>query len=111
MPMRLCLCLCACACHGMPVLVPVLVPVCLCLYACACIPVPVCLFLPAWQMEKLARAQYQARRDPKDCALLYVALDRKSVLQGLMKLSRDDRDKKLVDFLARDFTVREGRSS
>ena len=87
------MCLCACAC--------MLVPVCLCLYLC----------LPAWQMEKLARAQYQARRDPKDCALLYVALDRKSVLQGLMKLSRDDRDKKLVDFLARDFTVREGRSS
>ena len=73
--------------------------------ACPLVPVRLCLY--PYQMEKLARAQYQARRDPKDCALLYIALDRKSVLQGLMKLSRDDRDKKLVDFLARDFSVGE----
>ncbi|CAI5525634.1 unnamed protein product [Closterium sp. Naga37s-1] len=66
---------------------------------------------PQIQMERVARAQYQQRRDPKDCALLYMVLDRRSVLHGLLKLSRDDRDKKLVDFLGRDFTVRLFRSN
>ncbi|KAL2650756.1 hypothetical protein R1flu_018884 [Riccia fluitans] len=54
-------------------------------------------------MEKVARTHYLEKRDPKDCALLYVALDRRSVLAGLFKLSRDQRDKPLADFLARDF--------
>ncbi|CAI5469053.1 unnamed protein product [Closterium sp. Yama58-4] len=63
------------------------------------------------QMERVARAQYQQRRDPKDCALLYMVLDRRSVLHGLLKLSRDDRDKKLVDFLGRDFTEERHRAA
>lgn len=29
----------------------------------------------------LARAQYAARRDPHDCALMYIALGKKSLLQ------------------------------
>ncbi|KAL3700862.1 hypothetical protein R1sor_018884 [Riccia sorocarpa] len=54
-------------------------------------------------MEKVARTHYLGKRDPKDCTLLYVALDRRSVLVGLFKLSRDQRDRALADFLARDF--------
>lgn len=34
------------------------------------------------QGEALARAQFAARRDPHDCALLYAALGKKSLLQG-----------------------------
>lgn len=56
-------------------------------------------------MEKVARTHFLEKRDPKDCALLYVALDRRSVLAGLFKLSRDQRDKPLADFMARDFKV------
>lgn len=59
-------------------------------------------------MEKLARAQFLQRKDPKDCALLYLALDRRSVLAGLFKLSRDQKDRPLTEFLFRDFKVRLG---
>eukprot|EP00850_Spirogloea_muscicola_P018188 SM000164S02250 [mRNA] locus=s164:77152:88541:+ [translate_table: standard] len=52
------------------------------------------------QMEKLARAQFMEKRDAKDCALLYLALNRQTVLLGLMKLSKDERDKKLAEFLS-----------
>ncbi|KAJ7555420.1 hypothetical protein O6H91_05G036700 [Diphasiastrum complanatum] len=54
-------------------------------------------------MEKLARAQYLERKDPKDCAPLYLALGRQSVLSGLFKLGKDERDKPLVEFLSRNF--------
>ena len=33
------------------------------------------------QAEALARAQFAARRDPRECALLYVALGRRALLQ------------------------------
>lgn len=36
-------------------------------------------------MEDLARAQYAASKDPHDCALAYVALGRRGVLQGLFR--------------------------
>ncbi|KAG9447852.1 hypothetical protein H6P81_013980 [Aristolochia fimbriata] len=55
------------------------------------------------RMEKLARSQYLKKRDPKDCALLYLALNRLQVLAGLFKISKDERDKPLVGFLARNF--------
>ncbi|KAL5716968.1 hypothetical protein ACHQM5_010067 [Ranunculus cassubicifolius] len=55
------------------------------------------------RMEKLARSQYLKKRDPKDCALLYIALNRLQVLAGLFKVSRDEKDKPLVGFLSRDF--------
>lgn len=56
-------------------------------------------------MEKLARSQYLKKKDPKDCALLYLALNRVQVLAGLFKISRDEKDKLLVAFLSRNFQV------
>ncbi|XP_038683880.1 uncharacterized protein LOC119984139 isoform X2 [Tripterygium wilfordii] len=55
------------------------------------------------RMEKLARLQYLKRKDPKECALLYIALNRLQVLTGLFKISRDEKDKPLVGFLTRNF--------
>ncbi|KAI5422049.1 uncharacterized protein LOC127076092 isoform X1 [Lathyrus oleraceus] len=55
------------------------------------------------RMEKLARAQYLKNKNPKDCALLYIALNRIQVLAGLFKISRDEKDKPLVGFLLRNF--------
>jgi hypothetical protein len=57
-------------------------------------------------MEKVARTQYMATKDAKESALLYIALERRTVLAGLLKMSKDERDRPLVDFLARDFRVR-----
>ena len=31
--------------------------------------------------EKLAKAQFAAKRDPHDCALMYIALGKKTLLQ------------------------------
>lgn len=56
-------------------------------------------------MEKLARQQYLKNKNPKDCALLYIALNRVQVLAGLFKLSKDEKDKPLVGFLSRNFQV------
>lgn len=56
-------------------------------------------------MEKLARLQYLKNKDPKDCALLYIALNRLQVLAALFKISKDEKDKPLVGFLARNFQV------
>lgn len=56
-------------------------------------------------MEKLARLQYLKSKDPKDCALLYIALNRIKVLVGLFKVSRDEKDKRLHEFLSRNFQV------
>lgn len=55
------------------------------------------------KMEKVARLQFMASRDAKDCALLYIALERRTILAGLFKISKDERDRPLVDFMARDF--------
>ncbi|XP_017233889.1 uncharacterized protein LOC108207949 isoform X2 [Daucus carota subsp. sativus] len=55
------------------------------------------------KMEKLARHQYLKSKDPKACALLYIALNRLQVLAGLFKISRDEKDKPLVGFLSRNF--------
>nr|XP_018623449.1 uncharacterized protein LOC104087701 isoform X2 [Nicotiana tomentosiformis] len=55
------------------------------------------------KMEKLARQQYLKNRDPKACALLYIALNRLHVLAGLFKISKDEKDKPLVAFLSRNF--------
>lgn len=57
------------------------------------------------QMEKLARSQYLIKKDPKDCALLYLALNRVQVLAGLFKIGKDERDRPLVGFLSRNFQV------
>ncbi|XP_062213038.1 uncharacterized protein LOC133913785 [Phragmites australis] len=55
------------------------------------------------RMEKLARLQYLKSKDPKDCTLLYIALNRIKVLVGLFKVSRDEKDKRLHEFLSRNF--------
>ncbi|CAA6665762.1 unnamed protein product [Spirodela intermedia] len=60
------------------------------------------------RMEKLARFQYLMKKDPKDCALLYIALNRLQVLAGLFKLRKDEKDKALVGFLSRNFQVFSG---
>jgi hypothetical protein len=61
--------------------------------------------------EKLAKAQYMKRRDARDCMLLYLALGRKNVVQGLMKVSGEAECKKIWAFLSRDFTLPEHRTA
>lgn len=56
-------------------------------------------------MERLAKQQFLKNRDPKACALLYIALNRIQVLAGLFKISKDEKDKPLVAFLSRNFQV------
>eukprot|EP00257_Ricinus_communis_P018591 XP_015577351.1 uncharacterized protein LOC8263496 [Ricinus communis] len=63
------------------------------------------------RMEKLARMQYLRNRDPKDCALLYVALNRIQVLAGLFKISKDEKDKPLVGFLSRNFQEEKNKAA
>ncbi|KAI3441725.1 uncharacterized protein J3R85_001750 [Psidium guajava] len=63
------------------------------------------------RMEKLARSQYLKRKDPKDCALLYVSLNRLKVLAGLFKLSKDEKDKPLVGFLLRNFQEEKNKAA
>ncbi|XP_009375416.2 uncharacterized protein LOC103964230 isoform X1 [Pyrus x bretschneideri] len=63
------------------------------------------------RMEKLARLQYLKRKDPKDCALLYIALNRIQVLSGLFKISRDEKDKPLVGFLSRNFQEEKNKAA
>ncbi|EPS66383.1 hypothetical protein M569_08385, partial [Genlisea aurea] len=55
------------------------------------------------KIEGLARRRYLKSKDPKACALLYVALSRVQVLAGLFKISKNDKDKVLADFLSRNF--------
>ncbi|XP_065860150.1 uncharacterized protein [Euphorbia lathyris] len=63
------------------------------------------------RMEKLARTQYLRNRDPKDCALLYIALNRLQVLAGLFKISKNEKDKPLVGFLARNFQEEKNKAA
>ncbi|XP_020264174.1 uncharacterized protein LOC109840081 [Asparagus officinalis] len=63
------------------------------------------------RMEKLARSQYLTRKDPKDCALLYLALNRLQVLTGLFKISKDEKDKPLVGFLSRNFQEEKNKAA
>ncbi|CAI0469651.1 unnamed protein product [Linum tenue] len=63
------------------------------------------------RMEKLARSQYLRKKDPKDCALLYIALNRLQVLAGLFKISKDEKDKPLVTFLSRNFKEEKNKAA
>ncbi|BBG97665.1 transducin family protein / WD-40 repeat family protein [Prunus dulcis] len=63
------------------------------------------------RMEKLARLQYLKRKDPKDCALLYTALNRIQVLSGLFRISKDEKDKPLVGFLSRNFQEEKNKAA
>lgn len=51
--------------------------------------------------ESLAKARFAAHRNPDDAALLYAALGKKSVLQGLYRSASQTRQ---ADFLSRDFS-------
>ncbi|RZB99203.1 hypothetical protein D0Y65_021898 [Glycine soja] len=65
-----------------------------------------CLILPLFvmvYMEKLARAQYLKNKITKDCALLYIALNKVQLFAGIFKISKDEKDKPLVGFLSRNF--------
>ncbi|KAK9279962.1 hypothetical protein L1049_013646 [Liquidambar formosana] len=63
------------------------------------------------RMEKLARSQYLKNKDPKACALLYIALNRLQVLAGLFKISKDEKDKPLVGFLSRNFQEEKNKAA
>ncbi|XP_043715744.1 uncharacterized protein LOC122664110 [Telopea speciosissima] len=63
------------------------------------------------RMEKLARLQYLKKKDPKDCTLLYIALNRLQVLTGLFKISRDEKDKPMVAFLSRNFQEEKNKAA
>lgn len=63
------------------------------------------------RMEKLARSQYLKKKDPKDCMLLYVTLNRIQVLAGLFKISKDEKDKPLVGFLSRNFQEEKNKAA
>ncbi|XP_020588907.1 uncharacterized protein LOC110030508 [Phalaenopsis equestris] len=63
------------------------------------------------RMEKLARLQYLKRKNPKDCALLYLALNRLQVLAGLFKISNDEKDKILFGFLSRNFKEEKNKAA
>ncbi|XP_034708565.1 uncharacterized protein LOC117931671 isoform X3 [Vitis riparia] len=63
------------------------------------------------RMEKLARLQYLKNKDPKDCSLLYIALNRLKVLTGLFKISKDEKDKPLVGFLSRNFQEEKNKAA
>lgn len=56
--------------------------------------------------EQFARLKYAKTKDPEDCVLLYVALRRLNVLQGLYKVAGN---KKFVEFFSRDFSLEENR--
>ncbi|WIA34453.1 hypothetical protein OEZ86_012786 [Tetradesmus obliquus] len=58
--------------------------------------------------DALATAQFAATKDAHEPALLYAALGKKAVLQGLFRSSGN---KKVADFLARDFSSAEGRAA
>lgn len=51
-------------------------------------------------IEKLAKAAYQAKNDPLDGALYYIAMKKKSVVWGLF---RSQRDEKMTSFFANNF--------
>lgn len=51
-------------------------------------------------IEKLAKASYQAKQDPMDAALYYIAMKKKSLVWGLY---RSKRDEKMTSFFANNF--------
>nr|CAD1824307.1 unnamed protein product [Ananas comosus var. bracteatus] len=63
------------------------------------------------EIEKLARLQYLRNKDPKECALLYLALNRRQVLAGLFKISKNEKDKVLFAFLSRNFEEEKNKAA
>ena len=56
--------------------------------------------------ERLAKAQFTRNRDPTECALLYMALDKRSALTAFFRAVKNE---KLSAFFARDFSLPENR--
>lgn len=56
--------------------------------------------------ELLARSQFSRHRDPYECALMYLALGKRAVLQSLFRQANNVR---IADFLARDFSREDGK--
>lgn len=52
-------------------------------------------------VEKLAKAAFQAKQDPLDAALYYIAMKKKSVVWGLF---RNKRDEKMTQFFQNNFS-------
>lgn len=52
-------------------------------------------------VEKLAKAAFQAKQDPLDAAIYYIAMKKKSVVWGLF---RNKRDEKMTQFFSNNFT-------
>jgi hypothetical protein len=61
--------------------------------------------------ERLAKAQYAKGKDPRHCMMLYLALNKKSMVQALMKVSQESECKKIWQFLSRDFEQEEHRTA
>lgn len=59
-------------------------------------------------VQKLAKAAYQAKQDPLDAALYYLAMNKKSLLWGLF---RSKRDEKMTQFFANNFTEERWRKA
>ena len=59
-------------------------------------------------LDTASKVQFASRKDPQDCALLFVALGKKGQLQGLYKAVRNE---KLYTFLANDFSEPRWRSA
>ncbi len=54
--------------------------------------------------EKLAKNAFLEKRDPTDCALWYLALDKKTALIAFFKAVKDTR---MIEFFSRDFSKEE----
>ena len=59
-------------------------------------------------LEGAAKAHFTRRKEPEDCALLYIALGKKKQLEALCKAVRDER---MHSFLSNDFTTERWRSA
>lgn len=59
-------------------------------------------------VERLAKAAYQAKQDPMDAAIYYMAMKKKNLLWGLY---RSQRDEKMTTFFANNFTEERWRKA
>jgi len=53
-------------------------------------------------IENVAKMEFRKNRNPMDVILYYIALNKRNILLGLLKI--DDKYKRILEFLARDFS-------
>lgn len=53
-------------------------------------------------IENVAKMEFRKNRNPMEVILYYIALNKKNILLGLLKI--DDKYKRVLEFLARDFS-------